>query len=226
MVNDERIIVLDDVVYLTGYTTLTLLAKVLLKYESNPSEFKPSEMGNLKMANAILEYAMNDKEIFIKDNFVDMVLSRPEWDHFHVPEEYMEWLLSHFYEISDIECRISPIVNMIGSPDVKIVYNDKSMLEKLIIKKLRLFEKVQPSRVMNRTQFINELNSMVANENTNLHSRPTILTADAEIIDKYGDEFSILVPKNFRWGFKDKKAIGMVECWQFISINKSESTEK
>lgn len=226
MVNDERIIVLDDVVYSTQYTILTLLAKVILRYNEKPEEFQEEDdMKNLKMTKAILERAFNDETIFFRNTFMNMVLSRPEWDYFQVPEEYAQWLLSKFYDIEDIETRVSPIMNMIGSQDVKVVYDDSSMLEKLIIKKLRLFEKLQPSHILNMTTFKEELKAFQDNKYTNLHSRPTIFTANESIIQEYGKDFSIIVPKNFRWGFKDKLAVGVVECWGFDD-DKTESEQQ
>lgn len=223
MVDDRKYLVLDDVVYSTQFTLLSLVSAIVVKYHDKPDMFNKDDIENLMIAKRYIEHTMEDKNIFVKNTFLNMALTRPDFDYFELPEDYQMWLLSKFHSLNEIANRISPIINIIGSPEVTIVYNDKNPIEKLILKKMRLFEKVPKSNVMTFDDFEKELNNGMT-KFTNKHSRPSILTANINIIEKYQDEYSIIVPKIYRWISK-KHIVGYVENWTLedIEYNKEEN---
>lgn len=219
MIENSKYLVMDDVVYSTQYATLALMFSILVKYNDKPEDFKEDEKYNLLLTKEIVDRVLNDDNIFLKDTIFNIAMTRPEWDYLKVPNDYQEWLLSHFYELSEIPIKVSPIINIIGSPEVTIVYDDKSLIEKLILKKLNI--DVNRLKSVSMTELTNILNTSIS-KYTNKHSRPSIFTADVNILDKFHKDYAMIVPKIYRWN-DNKYLAGFVENW---ILDNTEKTQK
>lgn len=224
MVDDRKYLVLDDVVYSSQFTILSLISAIIVKYHDNPDMFDETDIPNLLIAKKFFERTIEDENIFIKNTFLNIVLTRPDYDYFEIPKDYQMWILSKFHNINEVAVRVSPIINIIGSPEVTVVYNKDNPIETLILKKLKIFEKISKSNVISFDEFEKELNNGMT-KFTDKHSRPSILTANLNIIEKYQDEYSIIVPKIYRWISK-KHIVGYVENWTLEDIEYNKEDKK
>lgn len=224
MVDDRKYLVLDDVVYSSQFTILSLISAIIVKYHDNPDMFDETDIPNLLIAKKFFEHTIEDENIFVKNTFLNIVLTRPDYDYFEIPKDYQMWILSKFHNINEVAVRVSPIINIIGSPEVTVVYNKDNPIETLILKKLKIFEKISKSNVMTFDEFEKELNNGMT-KFTDKHSRPSILTANINIIEKYQDEYSIIVPKIYRWISK-KHIVGYVENWTLEDIEYNKEDKK
>lgn len=224
MVDDRKYLVLDDVVYSSQFTILSLISAIIVKYHDNPDMFDETDIPNLLIAKKFFEHAIEDENIFVKNTFLNIVLTRPDYDYFEIPKDYQMWMLSKFHNVNEVAVRVSPIINIIGSPEVTVVYNKDNPIETLILKKLKIFEKISKSNVMTFDEFEKELNNGMT-KFTDKHSRPSILTANLNIIEKYQDEYSIIVPKIYRWISK-KHIVGYVENWTLEDIEYNKEDKK
>lgn len=224
MVDDRKYLVLDDVVYSSQFTILSLISAIIVKYHDNPDMFDETDIPNLLIAKKFFEHAIEDENIFVKNTFLNIVLTRPDYDYFEIPKDYQMWILSKFHNVNEVAVRVSPIINIIGSPEVTVVYNKDNPIETLILKKLKIFEKISKSNVMTFDEFEKELNNGMT-KFTDKHSRPSILTANLNIIEKYQDEYSIIVPKIYRWISK-KHIVGYVENWTLEDIEYNKEDKK
>lgn len=224
MVDDRKYLVLDDVVYSSQFTILSLISAIIVKYHDNPDMFDETDIPNLLIAKKFFEHTIEDENIFVKNTFLNIVLTRPDYDYFEIPKDYQMWMLSKFHNVNEVAVRVSPIINIIGSPEVTVVYNKDNPIETLILKKLKIFEKISKSNVMTFDEFEKELNNGMT-KFTDKHSRPSILTANLNIIEKYQDEYSIIVPKIYRWISK-KHIVGYVENWTLEDIEYNKEDKK
>lgn len=224
MVDDRKYLVLDDVVYSSQFTILSLISAIIVKYHDNPDMFDETDIPNLLIAKKFFEHTIEDENIFVKNTFLNIVLTRPDYDYFEIPKDYQMWMLSKFHNVNEVAVRVSPIINIIGSPEVTVVYNKDNPIETLILKKLKIFEKISKSNVMTFDEFEKELNNGMT-KFTDKHSRPSILTANINIIEKYQDEYSIIVPKIYRWISK-KHIVGYVENWTLEDIEYNKEDKK
>lgn len=224
MVDDRKYLVLDDVVYSSQFTILSLISAIIVKYHDNPDMFDKTDIPNLLIAKKFFERTIEDENIFVKNTFLNIVLTRPDYDYFEIPKDYQMWILSKFHNINEVAVRVSPIINIIGSPEVTVVYNKDNPIETLILKKLKIFEKISKSNVISFDEFEKELNNGMT-KFTDKHSRPSILTANLNIIEKYQDEYSIIVPKIYRWISK-KHIVGYVENWTLEDIEYNKEDKK
>lgn len=224
MVDDRKYLVLDDVVYSSQFTILSLISAIIVKYHDNPDMFDETDIPNLLIAKKFFEHTIEDENIFVKNTFLNIVLTRPDYDYFELPKDYQMWMLSKFHNVNEVAVRVSPIINIIGSPEVTVVYNKDNPIETLILKKLKIFEKISKSNVMTFDEFEKELNNGMT-KFTDKHSRPSILTANLNIIEKYQDEYSIIVPKIYRWISK-KHIVGYVENWTLEDIEYNKEDKK
>lgn len=224
MVDDRKYLVLDDVVYSSQFTILSLISAIIVKYHDNPDMFDETDIPNLLIAKKFFEHTIEDENIFVKNTFLNIVLTRPDYDYFEIPKDYQMWILSKFHNINEVAVRVSPIINIIGSPEVTVVYNKDNPIETLILKKLKIFEKISKSNVITFDEFEKELNNGMT-KFTDKHSRPSILTANLNIIEKYQDEYSIIVPKIYRWISK-KHIVGYVENWTLEDIEYNKEDKK
>lgn len=224
MVDDRKYLVLDDVVYSSQFTILSLISAIIVKYHDNPDMFDETDIPNLLIAKKFFEHAIEDENIFVKNTFLNIVLTRPDYDYFEIPKDYQMWMLSKFHNVNEVAVRVSPIINIIGSPEVTVVYNKDNPIETLILKKLKIFEKISKSNVITFDEFEKELNNGMT-KFTDKHSRPSILTANLNIIEKYQDEYSIIVPKIYRWISK-KHIVGYVENWTLEDIEYNKEDKK
>lgn len=222
MQNDDKYLVLDDVVYSTQYTLLSLMCKLLLTYmENKDTELNEDDASNLKLTTKIVDLIMNDKNITKKETIFNMILSRPMQRYLVVSSEYLDWLLSKFSSLDDLDIKVSPTINLIGVPGVTVVYDDENMIEVLMLKKLGFLDKLKGNQILTLKEFKDTLNNGMT-KFTNRATRPAIFTANEEILKTYSNEYAIIVPKIYLWN-TGNVVCGYVENWLFE--NKEEAKD-
>ena len=204
MIHNEKYLVLDDVVYSTTHILLELMAKVYLKFYEN---------------SELLETA-DDETI---NNFAsfNIAMTRPVDDYIVVSEELLDWLLSQFSSLDDVIVRSSPIMALVGAPEVICVYQPKNKLENLAIRKLGLNKYVDKNSLIDDIEFFKQLDELKKEAKDD---RPSILTANQNVLNNYGEDFPILAPVNFPWF--PKNTVGVVEVWGLDSFKRKDEKEK
>lgn len=224
MMHHEKYLVLEDVVYSTTHILLELMAKVYLKYYESPEVLESCDdktIENFATISHILSVVYKDERPYNKESLFNIAMSRPVDDYIGVSDELLDWLLEQFSSLDDIIVKSSPIMALVGAPEIICVYQPKNKLENLAIRKLGLTKYLDKSNLIDDIEFFSELEKLKAEPKDD---RPSILTANQIVLEKYGQDFPILAPVNFPWFPKD--AIGVVEAWSFDKFKKKEEKEK
>lgn len=223
MVHHEKYLVLEDVVYSTTHILLELMAKVYMKYYENSElleEANDETIDNFISISHILNVVYEDARPYNKESLFNIAMSRPVDDYIGVSDELLDWLLSQFSSLDDVIVRNSPIMALVGAPEVICVYQPKNKLENLAIRKLGLTNYLNKTNLIDDVEFFSQLEKLKAEPKDD---RPSILTANAIILEKYGKDFPILAPVNFPWFAIE--AIGVVEAWSFDKFKKNDKKE-
>lgn len=223
MTHHEKYLVLEDVVYSTTHILLELMAKVYMKYYENSELLEKADdetINNFASISHILNVVYQDDRPYNKESLFNIAMSRPVDDYIGVSDELIDWLLSQFNSLDDVIVRSSPIMALIGAPEIICVYQPKNKLENLAIRKLGLTNYLNSSNLIDDIKFFSELEKLKAEPKDD---RPSILTANEIVLKKYGQDFPILAPVNFPWFATE--TIGVVEAWSFDKFKKNDEKE-
>ena len=224
MVHNEKYLVLDDVVYSTTHILLELMAKVYLKFYENSELLETADdetINNFASITHILNVIYQDDRPYLKNSLFNIAMTRPCDDYIVVSEELLEWLLKQFNSLDDVIVRSSPIMALVGAPEVICVYQPKNKLENLAIRKLGLTKYVDKHSLIDDIEFFKQLDELKKEAKDD---RPSILTANQNVLNNYGEDFPILAPVNFPWF--PKNTVGVVEVWGLDSFKRNNEKEK
>ena len=225
MTHNEKYLVLEDVVYSTTHILIELMAKVYMKYYENAELLEVADdetLDNFMVITHILNMIYADERPYSKDSLFNVAMSRPVDDYVSVSPELLDWLLDQFDSLDDVIVRISPIIALVGTPEIICVYQPANKLENLAIRKLGINNCTDKKSLIDDVEFFKQLEEL---KSENKDDRPSILTASQVILDKYGKDFPILAPVNFPWIAKN--SVGVVEAWSFDRfVKKNEENEE
>lgn len=224
MIHNEKYLVLDDVVYSTTHILLELMAKVYLKFYENSELLETADdetINNFASITHILNVIYQDDRPYLKNSLFNIAMTRPVDDYIVVSEELLDWLLSQFSSLDDVIVRSSPIMALVGTPEVICVYQPKNKLENLAIRKLGLNKYVDKHSLIDDIEFFKQLDELKKEAKDD---RPSILTANQNVLNNYGEDFPILAPVNFPWF--PKNTVGVVEVWGLDSFKRKDEKEK
>ena len=218
----KKYLVLDDVCYSTQLVVAELMAKLYMRICEEPELIENDlDAENFLVTKAVLEYILGDERCYARGSLYNSMMSRPIWLYLTIDDDFLEWLLSKFTNLDDIDVRCSGISQLIGTPDVYCVYQPSNRVELLVLKKLGLLGVLD--NLITDDEMIFRLKKEKL-QYSDKKERSAIFTANEIILDNLHEDFVLLGPISFPW-IKDR-AVVAVEAWIFDKIEEDKELKE